>query len=166
MRQDGGMPADTWAALTSLAGVALGGGLSFLVQRSTQQTVARTERRKLEVARTDARRAERLALLERFIGIGAEAEVCAFTRPPDDFDPAGEWAVATQAVMHRLWVAERMVRVLFPLPVHDAARAYFLVLNGAVWEGLPEGESVRDLLADPRLAFLDAARVALDGSAA
>jgi hypothetical protein len=116
MRQDGGMPADTWAALTSLAGVALGGGVSFLVQRSTQQAVARTERRKLEVARR--------------------------------------------------WVAERTVRVLCPLPVHDAARAYFLVLNGAVWEGLPEGESVRDLLAGPRLAFLDAARVALDGSAA
>lgn len=160
------MPADTWAALTSLAGVTLGGGLSFLVQRTTQQTALRTEQRKLEVARTDARRAERLALLERFIGVAAEAERCAFTRPPDDFDPVGEWALATEEVMGRFWVAERMVRVLFPLAVHDAARAYFLVLNGAVWEGVPEGESVRELSADPRLAFLDAARAALDGSAA
>ncbi|GIE48799.1 hypothetical protein Ani05nite_23330 [Amorphoplanes nipponensis] len=160
------MAADTWTALTSLAGVTLGGGLSFLVQRSTQRTVARTEQRKLEVTRADARRAERLALLERFIGAAAEAERQAFGRPPDPFDPEGAWAVAAQAVMDRLWVAERMVRVLFPLPVHDAARVYFLVLNGAVWQGVPAGESARDLLEGPRLAFLDEARAALEGPAA
>ena len=68
--------------------------------------------------------------------------------------------------MDRLWVAERMVRVLFPLPVHDAARAYFLVLNGAVWEGVPEGESLRESMEEPRVAFLDAARTALDGPSA
>lgn len=49
----------------------------------------------------------------------------------------------------------------FPLPVHDAARAYFLDLNRTVWEGLPDGESVRDYLEDNRLAFLDAARAVM-----
>jgi hypothetical protein len=68
----------------------------------------------------------------------------------------------TQAVMDRFWVAERMIRLLFPIPVHDAARAYFLTLNGAVWQGVSEGESVRDLLEEPRLAFLDVARAALE----
>ncbi|MFD3838845.1 hypothetical protein ACFWWC_21700 [Streptomyces sp. NPDC058642] len=48
-----------------------------------------------------------------------------------------------------------------PLPVHDAARAYFLDLNRTVWEGLPDGESVRDYLEGNRLAFLDAARAVM-----
>jgi hypothetical protein len=30
-----------------------------------------------------------------------------------------------------------------------------------VWEGLPDGESVRDYLEDNRLAFLDAARAVM-----
>jgi hypothetical protein len=63
--------------------------------------------------------------------------------------------------MNRLWVAERLIRIQFPLPVHDAARTYFLDLNQTVWEGLPDGESVRDYLEDNRLAFLDAARVVM-----
>ncbi|GGV72322.1 hypothetical protein GCM10010277_85040 [Streptomyces longisporoflavus] len=55
-----------------------------------------------------------------------------------------------------MWVTERLIRIQFPLPVHEAARAYFLDLNRAVWEGLPDGESVRDRLENNRLAFLDA----------
>jgi hypothetical protein len=34
-------------------------------------------------------------------------------------------------------------------------------LNRTVWEGLPDGESVRDYLEDNRLAFLDAARAVM-----
>lgn len=64
--------------------------------------------------------------------------------------------------MNRLWVSERMIRLLFPLPVHDAARAYFLDLNQVVWQGLADGESVRDYLEGNRLAFLDAARTAVE----
>ncbi len=63
--------------------------------------------------------------------------------------------------MNGLWVAERLIRIRFPLPVHDAARAYFLDLNGAVGEGLPDGESVRGPLEDNRPAFLDAARAVM-----
>jgi hypothetical protein len=108
---------------------------------------------------SEARRAERLALLERFIEVAADAERAAFSRPSDweDTDP---WFVRTQDAMNKLWVAERLIRIQFPLPVHDAARAYFLDLNRTVWEGLPEGESVRDYLEANRLAFLDAARAA------
>ncbi|UYQ66806.1 hypothetical protein [Streptomyces peucetius] len=51
------------------------------------------------------------------------------------------WYLTTQDVMNRLWVAERLVRIQFPLPVHEAARAYFLDLNRTVWEGLPDGEN-------------------------
>ncbi|MBL7261710.1 hypothetical protein [Paractinoplanes lichenicola] len=154
------MAGEAWAALTSLGGVALGGGLSFLVQRTTQQTAARLEQSKQEAVRTEARRAERLALLERFITVAADAERCAFSRPPDWVE-GDEWHTPTQAVMNRFWVEERMIRVLFPPPVHDAARAYFLVLNGAVWEGLPEGRTVANAIEEPHRAFLDAARTAL-----
>jgi hypothetical protein len=151
------MTGEVWVSLTSLGGVVLGGGLSFLVQDRTQRSAERAEERRQQMALSEARRAERLALLERFVEVGAEAERRAFSRPPQWRD-GDEWSVGTQAVMNRLWVAERLIRLQFPLPVHDAARAYFLDLNRAVWEGLPEGESVRDYLEGNRLAFLDAAR--------
>lgn len=152
---------EVWTALTSLGGVAIGGGLSYLVQHSTQRQAARAEQRRQAQALAESRRAERLALLERFVGVAADAERCAFTRP-DRWEDGEEWPTQAQAVMNQLWVAERMIRLLFPIPVHDAARAYFLVLNGAVWEGVPDGLSARDLFEQPRLDFLDAARAALD----
>jgi hypothetical protein len=156
-----GMAGEGWVSLTSLGGVALGGGLSYLVQARTQRSAEHAEERRQRTALSEARRAERMALLERFIEVAAEAERAAFSRPPQwqDDDP---WPVATQTVMNRLWVAERMVRLQFPLPVHDAARAYFLDLNRVVWEGLPDDESVRDYLEVNRLAFLDAARAEVE----
>ncbi|ROQ77638.1 hypothetical protein EDD95_4178 [Streptomyces sp. CEV 2-1] len=45
--------------------------------------------------------------------------------------------------------------------MHDAARKYSLDLNLIVWEGLPDGENVRDYLEDNRLAFLDTARTVM-----
>ncbi|MFI5835634.1 hypothetical protein ACIA5A_18345 [Micromonospora sp. NPDC051300] len=155
------MAVEVWTAVTSLGGVAIGGGLSYLVQHSTQRQAARTEQRRQALALAESRRAERLALLERFVGVAADAERCALTRP-DRWEDGEEWPTRTQAVMNQLWVAERMIRLLFPIAVHDAVRVYFLVLNGAVWEGVPAGQSARDLWERPRLAFLDAAREALD----
>lgn len=138
----------------------LGGGLSFLIQHRTQRSAERAEERRQRLTVEEARRAERLALLERFVDVGAQAERCAFTRSASwtEGDP---WHAETQAVMNQLWVAERLIRIQFPLPVHDAARAYFLDLNRVVWDGLSEGESVRDHLEANRLAFLDAARSAV-----
>ncbi|WP_413757327.1 hypothetical protein [Streptomyces sp. MMBL 11-3] len=156
----GGMSGQVWVSLISLGGVVLGGALSFLVQFTTQRSAERTERWRQQVELSETRRAERLALLERFVEVAAEAERAAFTRP-GDWDEATPWFVTTQDAMNRLWVVERLIRIQFPLPVHDAARAYFLDLNRTVWEGLPEGESVRDHLEDNRLAFLDAARAVM-----
>lgn len=92
--------------------------------------------------------------------MAAEAERSAFARP-SDWNDDDAWAVRTQETMNRLWVAERMLRLLLPLPVHDAARSYFLDLNRVVWEGLSDGESVRDYLEDSRLRFLDTGRAAV-----
>ncbi|WP_052443266.1 hypothetical protein [Streptacidiphilus neutrinimicus] len=154
------MSGQVWVSLISLGGVVLGGMLSYLVQHRTQLSAERAEQQRQQHALLEARRAERLALLERFIEVAAEAERSAFSRP-SEFHDTHPWHLKTQDVMNRLWVAERLIRIQFPLPVHDAARAYFLDLNRTVWEGLPERENVRDYLEDNRLAFLDAARAAM-----
>lgn len=152
------MSGQVWVSLISLGGVALGGVLSFLVQFATQRSAERTEQRRQQTELSEARRAERLAL--RFVEVGAEAERAAFSRPRE-WDDTSAWFLTTQDAMNRLWVAERLIRIQFPLPVHDAARKYFLDLNRTVWEGLPDGESVRDYVEDNRLAFLDAARAVM-----
>jgi hypothetical protein len=151
---------EMWVSLTSLGGVVLGGGLSFVVQHWTQRSAERVEERRAVTTLAETRRSERLALLERFVEVAAEAERAAFGRPATWRD-GEDWPVRTQAIMNRLWVAERLIRLQFPLPVHDAARAYFLDLNRVVWDGLPGDESVRDYLERNRLAFLDAARAVL-----
>jgi hypothetical protein len=157
------MATETWLSLTSLGGVALGGGLSFLVQYTTQRAAERAAERRQALELSEARRAERLAHLQRFIEAAAEAERIAFTRPSPWTDK-DVWHDQAQETMNRLWIAERMLRVLFPLPVHDAARAYFLQLNRVVWEEPPEGEGIREYIADSRLNFLDAGRAAVNDS--
>ncbi|MFF9155138.1 hypothetical protein ACF1AB_23245 [Streptomyces sp. NPDC014846] len=111
-------------------------------------------------ALSETRRAERLALLERFIEVSAEAERCAYTRPSDG-EETDAWYLTTRDVMYRFWVADRLIRIQFPPPVHDAAHAPFLELNRTVWEGLPDGGSVRDYLEGNRSAFLDTARAVM-----
>ncbi|MFD5098596.1 hypothetical protein [Streptomyces albidochromogenes] len=154
------MSSQVWVSLISLGGVALGGALSFLIQFATQRSAERTELRRQQTELSEARRAERLALLARFVEVAAEAERAAFSRP-HEWDDTTPWFLTAQDAMNRLWVAERLIRVQFPLPVHNAARKYFLDLNRTVWEGLPDGESLRDYLEDNRLVFLDAARAVM-----
>ncbi|MFI2907085.1 hypothetical protein ACG2OD_02320 [Streptomyces sp. PDY-4] len=155
------MSGQVWVSLISLGGVVLGGSLSYLVQHRTQLSAERAEQQRQRISLSEARRAERLALLERFVEVAAEAERSAFSRP-SEWDDTHDWFLTTRDVMNRLWVAERLIRIQFPLPVHDAARAYFLDLNRTVWEGLPDGDSVRDYLEDNRLAFLDAVRAVME----
>ncbi|MFE1255220.1 hypothetical protein [Streptomyces fungicidicus] len=155
------MSGQVWVSLISLGGVVLGGSLSYLVQHRTQLSAERAEQQRQRISLSEARRAERLALLERFVEVAAEAERSAFSRP-SEWDDTHDWFLTTRDVMNRLWVAERLIRIQFPLPVHDAARAYFLDLNRTVWEGLPDGDSVRDYLEDNRLALLDAARAVME----
>jgi hypothetical protein len=154
------MVSDMWLSVTSLGGVLLGGGLSFLVQSTTQRSAERAAERRQLHELSETRRAERLGHLQRFVEVAAEAERCAFTRP-DGWTDDEPWAVRAQDVMNRLWIAERMIRLIFPIAVHEAARSYFLDINRVVWEGLPAEESVRDHLEENRLAFLDAARAAV-----
>ncbi|MBO0914102.1 hypothetical protein [Streptomyces laculatispora] len=95
----------------------------------------RTEQRRQRIELSEARRAERLALLERFVEVGSEAERAAFDRP-HEWDDTTPWFLATRDSMNRLWVAERLIRIQFPPAVHD-------------------------YLKDNRLAFLDTARTVM-----
>lgn len=148
-------------AITSLGGVLLGGGLSYLVQHSTLRMSARTEQRRQDAERAESRRAERLVHLERFVAVAAEAERAAFERP-GDWSAGDPWPTAAQDVMHRLWVAERMLQVLYPADVYAAARAYFERLNRAVWDGVPSLDDLYTELDDLRGTFLTTSRSALD----
>jgi len=155
------MAGDLLTAITSLGGVALGGGLSYLVQNNTQRLTARTEQRKQDVTRAENRRAERLTHLERFVVVAAEAERTAFERPAD-WSPGDAWSNSAQEVMNRLWVAERMLQVLYPDDVHTAARTYFERLNRAVWDGVSDLDHLYAELDELRGTFLAAARSALE----
>lgn len=151
-----GMAGEMVTAVTTLAGVVLGGGLSLLVQNNSQ----RLEQRERAAVLAETRRAERLAVLERFITVAAEAERQAFQRPTtwSDVDP---WPIATQEVMNRLWVAERMLRVLFTDGVCTPARTYFEVLNRSVWDGDPDLPDMYRNLDEVRERFLDEARAGI-----
>ncbi|WP_217428885.1 hypothetical protein [Micromonospora maritima] len=148
-------------AVMSLSGVVLGGGFSWLVQSQTQRMSARTEQRRQDVARADARRVERLTHLERFVAVAADAERLAFERPAD-WVPGEPWPVAAQETMKQLWVAGSMLQVLFPSDVHTCARVYFQRINRAVWDGVPDLEALYPALDELRDAFLTAARSTLD----
>ncbi|MFF2024951.1 hypothetical protein ACFVW2_24480 [Streptomyces sp. NPDC058171] len=154
------MSGQVWVSLISLGGVALGGMLSYLVQHRTQLSAERAELQRQQSALSEARRAERLALLERFIEVSAEAERTAYSRP-SEWEDTDAWYLTARDVMYRFWVADRLIRIQFLTPVCDAAHAHFLDLNRAVWEGLPDGESVRDYLEGNRSVFLDTARAAM-----
>jgi hypothetical protein len=56
------------------------------------------------------------------ISVGGVVLGGALTRPTGEWDETHPGHITTQDVMNRLWVAERLIRILFPLPVHDAAR--------------------------------------------
>ncbi|MBJ6636990.1 hypothetical protein H4K36_01695 [Streptomyces sp. DHE7-1] len=155
------MSGQVWVSLISLGGVVLGGALSYLVQHRTQLSAERAEQRRQRISLSKGQARGTAGVAGAVHRSGAEAERCAFSRP-SEWDDTHDWFRTTRDVMNRLWVAERLIRIQFPLTVHDAARAYFLDLNRTVWEGLPDGESVRDYLEDNRLAFLDAARAVMD----
>ncbi|ARX88494.1 hypothetical protein SMD44_07981 [Streptomyces alboflavus] len=63
------MAGQVWVSLISLGGVVLGGVLSYLVQHRTQQSADRAEQQRQRLSLSETRRAERLALLERFIDL-------------------------------------------------------------------------------------------------
>ncbi|QKV77472.1 hypothetical protein [Amycolatopsis sp. Hca4] len=141
-----------WLALLSLAGVLLGGGLSYLVQTSVQRRNERSEQRRLAAERAEKRRGEQLDLLREFVRVAQQAE-----RAAEDRAEEPSWKSAALDVVDELWVCERMIHVLFSGRLHGLARAYVKALDDVLWQEPAEG-SLWDHLKGPKVAFLDAAR--------
>ncbi|MET8994639.1 hypothetical protein [Amycolatopsis sp. NPDC004169] len=141
-----------WLALLSLAGVLLGGGLSYLVQTSVQRRNERSEQRRLAAERAEKRREEQLDLLREFVRVAQQAE-----RAAEDRAEEPSWKSAALDVVDELWVCERMIHVLFSGRLHGLARAYVKALDHVLWQEPAEG-SLWDHLKGPKVAFLDAAR--------
>ncbi|WP_203989014.1 hypothetical protein [Sphaerisporangium rufum] len=153
-----------WA---SLFGVVLGGLLSYLAQFTTVRVAGRNEERRQAAQRAEARRAERLELLREFVTIAQEGIRVAEERDQaPDWAAAGtpEWFAAGRSVIDRLWVAERMIQILFPPRLYRLARTYASAVDHVLWR-LPdqiaaEG-SMWHHLRDPQHEFLEAARTEL-----
>lgn len=81
------LAADLWTSVVSLAGVALGGGLTALAQRATQ----RAEERRQTAATTESRRAEQIDVLKEFVSCAQAAERAAYRRPEPWGDDEDGW---------------------------------------------------------------------------
>lgn len=146
------MQAEVWISLVSLAGVALGGGLSYLAQASVQRRSERRDERQQADKQAEARRSERLDLLREFVRLGQQAE-----RAAEDNDSTSEWKTQALKTLDDLWVCERVIHILFPAPLHALARAYLVVLDDVLWRK-PADLSVWEYLRPAKVAFLDRAR--------
>ncbi|GAA4582427.1 hypothetical protein GCM10023194_17090 [Planotetraspora phitsanulokensis] len=151
------MAADVLVSVASLAGVGLGGGLSYLAQITSLRHAGRTEQWRATAQTAEARRAERLEELRRFIQVTQQGERTAEERRAT---PTPEWLADARDVMDELWVRERMIHVLFGASLHERARAYVVAINDILWEEQAD-EPIWDHLQGPKVAFLDAARAEL-----
>ena len=145
-----------YSSLISLAGVMLGGGLSFVIQRFTQRAAERSEAVREEVRRAETRRTERMAALDKFLVHAQDAERVAMDRHLDD----AQWRSKADATMDRVWVSEKMIRILCSPAMHDAAHAFANELYHAIWKH--HESEVGDVLAPSREKLLQAARNELE----
>ena len=150
------MDVGLYSSLTSLAGVLLGGGLSFVIQRFTQRAAERSEAVREEARRAETRRTERMAALDKFLVHAQDAERVAMDRHLDD----PQWRSKADATMDRVWVSEKMIRILCSPAMHDAAHAFANELYHAIWEH--RDSEVGDFLAPSREQLLQAARNELE----
>ncbi|MER6121702.1 hypothetical protein ABT173_03165 [Streptomyces sp. NPDC001795] len=155
------MQTEVWG---SLLGVALGGGLSYLAQLTTARQVSRAEDARHAAQLAEARRAEQLTLVREFIGLAQEGIFLASTRDSaPDWEAAGtpEWRAAARSVNERLWVCERMIKVLFSQELFERAWAYASAVDHGLWrqpdEAVAEGP-LWDCLTGPETEFLEAVR--------
>jgi hypothetical protein len=150
---------EVWAPIFSLAGVALGGGLTALSQRAAQRSAERLEERRQAAATNEARRAEQMQAIKDFIACAQDAERAAYSRPEawgDDED----WNSTASGVMARLWIAERHLVLLSDADLHAPVHTFGRALNQAVWREIGDVE-VNEHLEEHKIAFMAAARASL-----
>jgi hypothetical protein len=149
-----------YLALTSLIGVLLGGGLSYAIQRATQRAAERVEAQRQRIAHAEARYAERVAIIDRFLFAVQDAERAAFDR-----HTAGatgpEWQRNADAAMDRLYVVEKMVRILGTDEFHEVAHVFTNAIQDTLRREPGNFDVATHLMAD-RTRLLDAARRELE----
>lgn len=154
------MAGELWTPIASMVGVLVGGGLTFVTQRTTQRAVERVEERKQRSALAEARRTEQIHALLEFIRFAHEAEGVAHARPPS-WDVGDDWYRAARPAMDGLRVAEKSVELLCDTSLQAPTATYSRALNQAVWQD--RGDTpIGDQLEPVRSSFLLAARLSLD----
>ena len=140
----------------SLAGVALGGLITFGTQWFTRRQGDNAERRRQAIAQAEARRTERIALLDRFLTAAQAAERVATDRHHGD-QGGTEWDVRASAAMDKVWIEQKMLDLVSSPAVRAAVFAFALKLDHVVWQG-PGAQKVWEFLNETRGALLDAAK--------
>ncbi|MER5960564.1 hypothetical protein [Streptomyces sp. NPDC001893] len=138
------MAADVWTPVISMAGVAVGGALTYLTQRTTQRTADRAEQHRRAAALTEERRAEQIRTLLEFIRCALEAEGVAHARP-SRWEVGDDWYVTAGPAMDGLRIAEKSVELLCAPGMHTPTTTYARALNQAVWQERGEGSLVERL---------------------
>jgi HAMP domain-containing protein len=146
--------------LISLAGVLLGGAISFGIQRLTLRSAERAETLRQNFALAEARYTERVAVIDRFLGCAQDAERVAFDRHQGGVDGV-DWRRRADTEMDRLYVAEKMVSILCSDELHDAAHIFIKLISEAIRYELGNFD-VSSHLMTARADFLSAARQELE----
>ncbi|MFD5002367.1 hypothetical protein ACFWMV_05605 [Streptomyces mutabilis] len=154
------MAGDLWTPVASMVGVAVGGGLTYLTQLTTQRAADRAEEQRRTAALAEERRAERIRTVLEFVRFALEAEGVAHARPPR-WEVGDEWYRTARPAMDGLRVAENGVQLLCAPDLHAPATAYTRALNQVVWQE-SDGTSVAQLLEPFKAEFLAVARRSLD----
>lgn len=142
-----------------MIGVAVGGGLTYLTQRTTQRAADRTEERRRAATLTEERRAEQIRTVLEFVRFALEAEGVAHARPPR-WEVGDEWYRTARPTVDSLRIAEKGVQLLCAPGLHIPTTAYALALNQAVWQE-HDGVSVTQRLEPFKAEFLAVARSGL-----
>jgi hypothetical protein len=134
--------------------------MSYLVQCSTQRSADRAEARRQKVALAEARYAQRVGVIDRFLACAQDAERVAFDRHVGGAD-GPDWQRMAAAAMDSLYVAEKMTRVLCSNELHEAAHSFTNTIRKAIYYQVAKFDVDSYLLAD-RADFLTAARQELE----
>jgi hypothetical protein len=102
-----------------------------------------------------------MAAVDRFLTNTEAAEHLANDRHLYGAEGA-EWQNNANAAMGRVWVAEKMIRILCTPTLDEAAGAFTSALEGAIYRCSPGDIDIFDYLRPGRTSFLNAARIELE----
>ncbi|WP_198955629.1 hypothetical protein [Frankia sp. CcI49] len=143
-----------------MVGVVVGGGLTYLTQRSAQRSLEGVDERRRVSEIQEARRTEQIRTLTEFIRFAYEAEGVAHARPVR-WVTGDDWYRTARPAMDGLRIAEKSVELLCLEIVHEPATAYSHALNQAVWRELDQ-VTIAEHLEAYKAAFFAAARQSLE----